>query len=56
MSTCLKAGGHNHVYARLFQGNRFVHGGRRSDQHDSPAAELIQNLFGGMLTNKAECT
>src|SRR5258708_31022412 len=54
MAACLKAGGRNHVHARLLQGNRFVHGGRRSNQHDSLAAELIQNMFGGNAINKAE--
>ncbi len=54
MAACLKPGGRNHVYARLLQGNRFVHGGRRSNQCDSLAAELIQNLFGGNAINKAE--
>ena len=55
MAACLKAGGHNDVHTRLLQSNRFVDGGRRSDQHDSLAAELIQNLFGGKAVNKAEC-
>jgi hypothetical protein len=55
MAACLKAGGHNHVHARMLQGNRFVHGGRRPNQHDSSAAELIQNLLGGNPINKAEC-
>src|ERR1700742_4196733 len=54
MTARLKAGGHDHVHARLLQGDRFVHGGSCSNQCDSPAAELIQNLFGGNAINKAE--
>ena len=54
MAASLKAGGRNHVHARLFQGNRFVHSGRRSNQRDSLAAELIQNLFRGNAINEAE--
>ncbi len=55
MSASLKAGGRNHVHARLLQRNCFVYGGCRSNQRDSPAAELIQYLFGGNSINKAEC-
>ena len=54
MAACLKTRGRDHVDARLLQGDRFVHSGRRSNQYDSLAAELIQNLFGRNAVNKAE--
>jgi hypothetical protein len=55
MTAGLKAGCHNRVHARLLQGNRFVHSGRRSNECDSPSTELIQNLFGRNSVNEAEC-
>ena len=54
MAARLKARGHDCVYARLLQGNSFVHGGCCSNQSDSLAAKLIQNLFRGNAVNKAE--
>jgi len=54
MAACLKAGGCNHVHTRLFQGNRFVYGGRRPNQRDSLTTELIQNLFRGNAVDNAE--
>ena len=54
MSSCLKPRGRNRVHARLLQGSRFVHGGRRSNQCNSLAAELIQNLFWRNAVNKTE--
>jgi len=39
---------------RLFQGNRFVYGGRRPNQRDSLTTELIQNLFRGNAVDNAE--
>src|ERR1700733_4854023 len=55
MAACLKAGGSNHIHARLLEGDRFVHGGCSTNQRDSPAAKLVQDLFGRNAENEAEC-
>ena len=54
MAAWLKPRGRNYVHVRLLQGDRFVDSGCCSNQDDSPATELIQNMFGGNSINKDE--
>src|SRR5580658_6799992 len=55
MTASLKTGGRYHIHPGLFQGNRFVHCCRRSNQCNPSTAELIQNLLRGNSINEAEC-